>query len=190
MNIWKRMWAKQAQQNWRDRSVRGRGNRAARLLIPAPAPGPARDGGPRSRCGITRAEKEESMTKREWNERADLHSRLHALGIGVEDAERLRRCARTLHRWAEMECGDEHGNAVERDETTGKPFVTWEMPDGRRSKPAPTPDREAGALRRIRGILEPLGLAWFHQTDPRGASLYVSREALTAENYNRGIAVW
>lgn len=31
---------------------------------------------------------------------------------------------------------------------------------------------------------------WYHQRDPRGASLYLSREPLNAENYNRGVAVF
>lgn len=130
------------------------------------------------------------MTRREREEWASLRDRLATLGIGTADAERLRRAAHTLHRWAELECGDQFGRCVERDETTGKPFITYEMWDGRRSKPATIPDREAGALRRIRAILEPPGLLFHHQGDPRGCPLYVSREPLTDDNYTAGIAVY
>lgn len=35
-----------------------------------------------------------------------------------------------------------------------------------------------------------MGLHTYHQTDPRGASLYLSKEMLTPENYNRGSAIY
>ena len=113
------------------------------------------------------------------------------LGILYDDAETLRRCSMTLHRWAELECGDSNpwGSwAIERDETTGKPFMVTYPNEGKTRRRA-IPDRETGALRRIKRILEPSGLHYYHQTDPRGAALYIAKEPLTAENYNRGIAV-
>ena len=90
-----------------------------------------------------------------------------------------------------MECGD--GNeyaswAIERDETTGKPFMCRYPHDGRPSR-YPTPDRETGALKRVRAICKTHGLHFYHQTDPRGAALYVHSEPLTDSDYNKGVAV-
>ena len=59
-------------------------------------------------------------------------SRLTSLGIAPNDAVALRRISMTLQRWHEMECGDAAGNAVERDETTGKPYRTYERASGSR----------------------------------------------------------
>ena len=61
------------------------------------------------------------MTKTELQNR-EIASRLD---ITWDDANVLRRAERTLHTWAEQECGD--GNdymswSIERDETTNKPY--------------------------------------------------------------------
>ena len=61
-----------------------------------------------------------------------------------------------------------------------------------RNRRYPVPDREAGALRRVREVCERNGLAFYHQTDPRGVALYVAaRDAgMTNSNYNSvGVAV-
>ena len=111
-----------------------------------------------------------------WTDRADVNA--------------LRRAEMTLHRWAEAECGDGSGWALERDEITGKPYrwlYSERMPLVRHTYPVP--DREAGALKRIARICETLGLHYFHQTDPRGCALYVGAEPLTATNYTNGVAV-
>lgn len=117
----------------------------------------------------------------------------HALlpGLSIPDATDLVRAGRTLHRWAELECGT--GNAyvsqhIERDETTGKPRLVISPRVGK-TYSRPIPDREAGALKRIKAICARLGLHYHHQTDPRGCALYVSREPLTDSNYTRGIAI-
>ncbi len=57
-----------------------------------------------------------------------------------------------------------------------------------RTSRQPIPDREAGALRRVAAICEANGLHYFHQTDPRGCTLYVSNEPLTDTNYTNGVA--
>ena len=51
-----------------------------------------------------------------------------------------------------------------------------------------TPDREAGALRRVAAACKALGLSWYHQTDPRGCALYVDGKPLTHQNYPHGVA--
>ena len=124
--------------------------------------------------------------------------RLTDLGISHEDALTLRRCAMTLHRWHEQECGD--GNdycswAIERDEETQIPYrVTY--PHKGETVRHRIPDRETGAVKRIAKVLgNYTGLSFYLQTDPRGAPLYSLRpgdvpdgEAAEAY-YNRGIAV-
>lgn len=42
----------------------------------------------------------------------------------------------------------------------------------------------------IEVILEPHGLNYFHQTDPRGASLHIDTKELSPENYTNGIAIY
>ena len=112
------------------------------------------------------------------------------LGIPFSDANTLRRAELVLHRWAEQECGD--GNdyaswAIERDETTGKPFRCL-YPHTSAATRTPIADREAGALRRVRMVCAAHGLSFYHQTDPRGCALYVAREPLTDSAYTRGVA--
>jgi hypothetical protein len=44
---------------------------------------------------------------------------------------------------------------------------------------------------KLNALLSPQNIYWFHQRDPRGASLYISLEKLTQENYNsRGVAIY
>lgn len=113
------------------------------------------------------------------------------LDLSFNDANTLRRAEKTLHRWAELECGD--GNdwrswAIERDEDTDKPYnVSHVYATGKVSRYA-IPDREKGALRRVAAICDRLGAFYYHQTDPRGCALYVSTEPLTDSAYSNGIA--
>jgi hypothetical protein len=117
---------------------------------------------------------------------------LFAAGISYADAIALRRIAMTLHRWHELQCGTDNV-AVERDETTGKPYYHFSNSNHRPQ----IADREAGALRRLAAIMQRYpSLQSYVQGDPRGASLYVLRPGDVpagehAESYyNRGIAVY
>ena len=106
------------------------------------------------------------------------------------NAETLRRAELTLRRWAELECGDGDNYkswAIERDEKTDKPYMVTYPHDGKARRRS-IPDREKGALRRVAQLCADLGLYYFHQTDPRGCSLYVSNEPLTDTNYSNGVA--
>lgn len=38
-------------------------------------------------------------------------------------------------------------------------------------------------------MLDAYGISWYHQRDPRGASLYLSREVLTQENYSHALCI-
>jgi len=118
---------------------------------------------------------------------------LYHRGIDVSfaDANALRRAQITLQRWGEAECGDSNEYAsysVERDETTGIPYRCVYRHDSNGVKRYRIADRERGALKRVQDICKRYGLHYFHQTDPRGCSLYIEREPLPDSNYTRGIA--
>jgi hypothetical protein len=132
------------------------------------------------------------MTKRELEQRQRTYAALAEIGVSYEQAETLRRASMTLHRWAELECGDSNdyaGWSIERDEKTNVPYLVT-YPHTGKSRRRKVADREGGALKRITAILKPLGLHFYHQTDPLGCALYVSKEPLTDQNYSsRGIAI-
>ena len=107
----------------------------------------------------------------------------------------LRRCEMTLHRWCELECGTDAGH-IERDEKTGKPrffnararYLTANDPRAW----SIVPDRETGALKRVRVICERYGIDWYYQTDPRGCALYIAPRDAGMNNMNYstvGVAV-
>lgn len=128
------------------------------------------------------------MNKREREEWNHTVRALESFGLTYDECETLRRCGMTLRRWAERECNGE----VQRDEVTGKPFVHSTY-DGR--KLYATADREAGAIRRAKSILQAHGLELYHQGDPRGASIYAIRPGDVPNGkdvgayYTRGICV-
>lgn len=116
---------------------------------------------------------------------------LKSIDLTFDDCLVLARAERTLHRWYEGECGD--GNdyaswAIERDEETGKAYKHV-YPHTRDSYRVSIPDREAGALKRIKRVCETNDLHFYVQTDPRGCALYVSTEPLDSSNYTNGYAV-
>lgn len=126
--------------------------------------------------------------------------RLRQAGISQDDALALRRIAMTLHRWFELECGDANGNAIERDETTDVPYLTYEWGSqwcaGKRGR-IRIADRENGAKKRLAKIIAKYpGFQAYVQGDPRGAPLYILRQGDVPEGasvdscYNRGIAVY
>ena len=122
---------------------------------------------------------------------------LNKLGLDMAEVDTLIKCERTLGRWSELECGD--GNdyaswAIERDETTDKPFMVTHPHKGDVRRVA-VADREKGALKRAAAIATAHGLTIYHQTDPRGCSLYIIRPGDIPEgsdvtgSYSNGIAV-
>ena len=139
----------------------------------------------------------------------ELFARLARLGFTYDESAALRRIEMTLQRWAEAECGNgnDYGSwAIERDESTGKPYMVHRHYMHGSGKDyttrRPIADREAGALRRLAAIVlarNARGNAgnWvyhYHQTDPRGCALYLlTREQLGADEissiYTRGLAV-
>lgn len=120
--------------------------------------------------------------------RLETIARLARLGFSDRDVDTLIRASATLHTWAEHECN----GAIQRDEETGRPY--WHSTyDGRRF--SRTSDRETGALKRARAIVEAHGFTLYHQGDPRGCSLYIIRPGDVPEGgkpdsyYYRGMAV-
>jgi hypothetical protein len=127
---------------------------------------------------------------------------LEMIGIDYQTADKLRLIERTLHRWAELECGDsnEYSSwAIERDEETEKPyFVRHVYAHGQgkdRTYRTPTADREKGALKRLEAIMANFpDLVYYHQGDPRGCALWlVPKDRLSNGDrldsvYTRGVA--
>lgn len=139
---------------------------------------------------------------------ARFYSRLSELGLSYNEIEILRLAEKRLRRWAELECGDGNDYAswgIERDETTGKPYMVTHPHQGKSSRRR-IADREAGALKRVQAVIAAHPDLWYyHQGDPRGASLYVGRitdippecaatgtcpfSARLEQYYTRGVAV-
>ena len=132
------------------------------------------------------------MTHREFKHRARMFRDLQAAGISEDDCNRLRRISMTLHRWDEAECGNDRG-CICRDDDTGRPY--WQTARG--GKHVPIPDREAGALKRLKKIMANYpALTAYHQGDCRGAALYILRHGDIPSGegsnayYTRGICVY
>jgi hypothetical protein len=143
------------------------------------------------------------MTKDDFQ----LIERLKRAGLTENDAWKVRRIAKTLQRWHELECGDSNEYAswaIERDgdEPDSPPYLVrhhyrdsvWigARPSTTKTK---IPDRENGALRRLAAILANYpSLVPYVQSDPRGAALYICNRATTPlpldQFYSRGVAVY
>lgn len=104
---------------------------------------------------------------------------LSQLGISSADIATLRSIAKVLHWWDELECGDEHGNCIERDEATNVPYMTSEPPGNRGPRlRRRIHDREAQALAKLEAIMVRYpSLVSYHQGDCRGWPLYIMRES-------------
>lgn len=114
-----------------------------------------------------------SMTKKERQRITEQSYYLAALGFSYQESEALRLISVRLSRWAEDECN----GLIERDELTDKPRRMWETFKGER-RGTLCHDREKGAIRRLEAILASHPeFSYYHQTDPRGASLYLIPKA-------------
>ena len=107
----------------------------------------------------------------------EMLNRVQRRGLSLDDALAVRRIAMTLHRWYELECGDGDGY-IERNPETEKPYYVncnsrYLSPNDPRAR-WPIADRERGAIRRLDKIMARYPeLAYYLQTDPRGASVYL-----------------
>jgi hypothetical protein len=134
---------------------------------------------------------------------------LNKAGIAINDAIALRRISMTLHRWHELECGNDNGfasycvtrgrkeNGSFEYDDNGAPYIESHPYSSNKASYTRIPDRERGALKRLAKIMAgyPTMQAYV-QGDPRGASLYIIRDGDVPEGqdvgsyYNRGIAVY
>lgn len=113
--------------------------------------------------------------------------------VTLEDARILRRAEKTLHSWAEMECNAE---IYEKDGATWRKLPGFRFRLSRRGvggqwvqpKAEKIPNREKGALNRVVEVCQHYGLSFYHQADPRGCALYVSKEKIDGATYYRGVA--
>ena len=141
------------------------------------------------------------MTRQEAIRQTRQLDTLRSLGFTNDEANKLRRISMTLQRWHELECGID-GGCVERDEGSGLTYWRSEY-TGKLTRMA---DRETGALKRLRDIMQgrnarqtqaedPL-LSFYVQTDPRGNALYILRPQDVPEGkdvnayYSRGISIY
>jgi len=132
--------------------------------------------------------------KSAYQKNRELHDRLLRLTdkVRLDDCDMLRRAALTLHRWDELECGDSDNFkswSIERDEETDAPYMVSRPHNSNKVYKHRIADREKGALKRIKAVCDRLGLHFYHQTDPRGWPLYVDKEPLPDNNYNRGVGI-
>jgi len=135
------------------------------------------------------------MNKREAERRTMMNDTLRRLGFSRDECEALRRISMTLHRWHELECGNDNG-CIERDEFSGIPQWRYANDTGKYCGYV-IPDRETGALKRLAKIMgnHPT-LKPYVQGDPRGAALYILRPGDVPEGqqadccYSRGICVY
>lgn len=111
-----------------------------------------------------------------------LRARLTAAGILAypADVKTILAAETILRRWAQRECNGE----IQRDEVTGKPHGVSVMTG---INYGPIPDRERAALERMVKLCKRLGCHFYHQTDPRGAALYLSAAPLHDTNYHNGV---
>jgi len=119
------------------------------------------------------------MTKQEKLQR--YFDSMARYGVSYEDAAKLRRIEMTLHRWAELECGDSNEYAswaIERDEETEKPYMVRRIHSDGRMYRNRIADKESGALRRLGRIMAAYpDLVSYHQGDPRSCALYIIRKS-------------
>ena len=139
------------------------------------------------------------MNKRQKT--AAFFDRMTNLGFSHAETDALLKAERALSRFAELEFGISDCNrsiSVFRDEETGKPFyrVEYRVGNDWKTRTEPKRDTEKAALQTVARILEGKpGFSAFHQTDPRGVSLYIMRpgDIEAGEDvrrlYNRGIAM-
>jgi hypothetical protein len=123
--------------------------------------------------------------------KADCIATLTSAGISEGDARALRRISMTLHR------GNERCEAIERDEETKVPYLTFDTgTNGKRGRTR-IPDRETAALKRLEKIIKGYpGFGFYVQGDPRGSALFILRPGDVPAGrdidtcYSNGIAVF
>lgn len=86
----------------------------------------------------------------------------------ADDWAKLRKCERTLQKWAELGC-----NHDLQQQESGKYTIRYNLSNGQMTAEQPIANRHDPALKRAEIIAARYGLAVYEQTDPRGCSLYL-----------------
>lgn len=142
------------------------------------------------------------MNRKQTERYGRLVLELSKYGFDLREIDTLIRAEKALTRWSTLECGDgnNYGSwAIERDETTGKPYMVHHHYLHGRGKDYTTrtaiPNKEASTLARIDKIVKAHSLTYYHQGDPRGCSLYIIRPGDIRDGqkvdacYNHGLAI-
>ncbi len=108
---------------------------------------------------------------------------LIGLSIDPDDALSLIRASRRLSRFAELQANGE----IQRDDITGIPYY-YSVYSGKRLGRAR--DTEWSVLAKVEKILSKYpDLFFYHQGDPRGAALYIGKNADLKEWQARGVDI-
>jgi hypothetical protein len=106
---------------------------------------------------------------------ARYHSTAAQCGLSYMQADSVRRDAQRLHTWCKRECNGEVQRFEPSDAVTdhkGRPLVgtfsAYNINGPGPIRYSKTPDRETGALARIRGVAALVGATVEYQGDPRG----------------------
>jgi len=120
-----------------------------------------------------------------------LDARRAGVNLTLDDARTLRRAELTLNAWATEECNGTIQRDCDGDNRPYRhtPYVMNTHYYGLRHPVAYLiPDRERGALERVKAVCEKYGADYYHQGDPRGASLYIADHALDQTNYTGAVS--
>jgi hypothetical protein len=128
---------------------------------------------------------------RHQDEELQRNARTQGVNLTLADARTLRRAQLTLRSWGEEVCNGTIQRPWADDGRSDpcRPSYTPINSPGRGKQHGwiGVPDRERGALRRIDAVCKTYGASYYHQSDPRGAALYISADKLTDTNYAQAI---
>jgi hypothetical protein len=120
-----------------------------------------------------------------------LDARRAGINLTTDDARTLRRAELTLNAWATDECN----GTIQRDcDGDSRPYRYTQSDYSKYTLGlrlpviCPIPDRERGALERVKAVCAKYGAGYYHQGDPRGASLYIADHALDQTNYTGAVS--
>jgi hypothetical protein len=123
------------------------------------------------------------MNRKEAIRQHELLHKLQSFGFSELEFDQLRRISHTLARWAESECNGD----IERDEVTDKPYRVHQgyAPAWKMTRHA-CRDMENAALSRLAVMIDRHpGWSFYHQSDPRGLSLYLVAPGRSADDLAR-----
>jgi hypothetical protein len=106
------------------------------------------------------------------NQTNKMKTKLNNFSLSINVYKRLIPVASQLHRIAERKCN-------------GYADTDW----GRKQEQRDI-RKEANLLNKAISLADEVGLYAYHQTDPRGVSLYLIDNSMNDTNYNNGVAIY